>query len=304
MQDTVVDVTEWQMRGFKTLTEQVAELRTLAANPRQRLRTGMPSLDLLVLGPAAGEVFTFLGRSFVGKSLIATNIMMNNPDRKIIFFSLEMPDHQVLQRLYAHYADINGREVSRMTMQNKLPETLDFMPDRFKHQVVIDADGITLGDMSAYVEQYEAWYGDRPEAVIIDYLEEIAGSKASGEGWVRTEATASSLKAWSKREKMPVVVLHQANQKTEPWEPPTQSSGKGGGYTESDVVVGIWRPGFDPNLGDVERMRLKDELHMNVLKNRVTGRTTVGRELRFKMSDSLMLVDLDFEANRRFYGDN
>ena len=278
------------LRGFKTIDEQVGDLRDLAANPKQRIPTGLGKLDELILGPAQGEVFTVVARSGVGKSLVATNIMVNNTDADIIFFSLEMPAHQCIQRIYSHLSDISGREIADLMFKNRLPGDIEHKVERLKRQVVVDADGLTLGDMAVYMDNYQGWFGKRPDLIIVDYLEEVGGAKQSGEGWTRTEATASAMKSFSKREKVGIISLHQANQKTEEWEPPLPSSAKGGGYTESDVVLGLWRPGRDPELGDVESRQREPDLHINVLKNRVTGRTL--KEMRFVISPSMRIIPM------------
>lgn len=277
-------------RGFHLLHEQVDQLKDFAANPRKRTPTGVPLLDEVIWGPAEGEVATFVARSGVGKSLIATNIMVNNPSSRIIFFSLEMPIHQVLMRMWAHLIDRPHSEIFELVNDNNVPDEAYRVGDELPFHVVVDEPGLTLDDMSVYLMDYEAWFGHRPECVIIDYLEEVAGAKASGEGWTRTEATASALKVWARRERVAVYSLHQANMKTEPWEPPLQSSAKGGGFTESDIVVGLWKPGKDPELGEVARAARRNDFYMNVLKNRVTG--DLADELKFQISPSMRIVPL------------
>lgn len=282
--------TPQQIRGFPILEEQVEDLRDFAANPKQRIATGIDILDEVILGPAAGEVFTFVGRSFVGKSLLATNVMAANPDESIVFFSLEMPAHQVLTRLYSHVFNTPGADVQAAIRGNRLPSQVGELASLLPRQVIVDRPALTLDDMSAYLARYEAWYGERPALVIVDYLEEVGGAKQSGEGWVRTEATASSVKAWSKEEEVAVMMLHQSNLKTEPWEAVTPGSAKGGGFTESDAVVGIWRPGWDPGLGDDASYHQRDWFFMNVLKNRVTGDRK--GELRCMIDPAMRLVKL------------
>lgn len=288
-------------RGFKLLSEHAQGLRHFAANPRKRIPTGIPSLDLLTMGPAAGEVYMFCGRSHTGKSLIATNIMANNPSLGGLFFSLEMPSHQVMERLYAHVSGRPSSEVGRMIRDNTLPDSLESEFGDYARHVIIDSSHLTLGDMSAYCGQYDAYFGQRPDFVIIDYLEEVGGSKSSGEGWVRTEATASSLKAWSRTEQMPVFVLHQSNKSEKAYEPVTEDSPKGGGFTEADVFIGLWRPGRNPELGQVERYALQYEMWMNVIKNRISNKLTMD-DLRFRITKSGLLSDLSIEKVREFYG--
>lgn len=279
-----------EMRGFKLLGEHVDDLRHFAANPRQRVPFGLRDLDKIILGPASGEVFTFVARSFVGKSLMATNVMSNNADENIIFFSLEMPAHQVLQRLYSHVFQTPAADVQTQVRTNALPAELGELSRRLPRQIIVDKPGLDLASMSAYLQRYEAHFGERPRLVIIDYLEELGGGKAGAEGWIRTEANASAVKAWAKEEAVGVFMLHQANQKSEPWEPVTPGSAKGGGFTESDVVVGGWRPGRDPDLGEVAAYQQRNWFYMNVLKNRVQGE--LAHELRYTIDPAMNLVQL------------
>src|SRR3990167_4303426 len=219
------------MEGLTLLKDQVSDLRVFSANPQQRIPWGIPSLDIITEGPAEGEVFTVLGRSFAGKSLVATNLMANNADKGLIFFSLEMPARQAVQRLFAIWASVDHRHVQQMTRRNSLPYTLEEMAEKLERQVIIDRGGLTLGDMTVYVEAYAAYFGARPLACIIDYLELIGGAKSSGEGWQRTEAVAGALKDWAKEERMPVWVLHQTNRSEKQWDPPNADSARGAGFT-------------------------------------------------------------------------
>ncbi len=279
-----------ERRIFKRLVEQLFDLKKFAANPRQRTPTGISQLDDIVWGPAEGEVVTFIARSGIGKSLIATNIVTNNPDAKIIFFSLEMPAHMCLMRMWAHQANRDHDEIFDLVYRNEIPDEVFELNSALPWAIVVDEPGLTLDDMTVYIEAYEEEFGERPDTVVIDYLEEVGGAKASGEGWTRTEATASALKVWARKQKVGVYSLHQANMKTEPWEPVIQSSAKGGGFTESDVVVGLWKPGKDPDLGVAAREARQNDLHMNVIKNRITGK--LADEVEFLITSSMRIVPL------------
>lgn len=282
--------TPQQKRGFPLLGEQVEDLYEFAANPKQRVGFGLKELDNLVLGPAPGEVFTFVARSFVGKSLVATNVMANNPDEPILFFSLEMVAHQVLPRLYSHVFNTPSHDVGLSIRHNDLPSQFGELSVRLPKQVVVDKSNLTLESMTVYTDKFTTYYGEKPRLVIIDYLEEVGGAKSSGEGWTRTEATASAVKAWARDHGVGVLLLHQASQKTEPWEPVSSSSAKGGGYTEADVVIGGWRPGRNPDLNDTAAWQMRNHFYMNVLKNRVTG--DLKGELRYTIDPAMKLVQL------------
>lgn len=274
-------------------------LREFAANPRQRVRTGIPSLDIITEGPAAGEVYTIMGRSFSGKSLVATNIMANNPKLPLLFFSLEMPERQALSRLYCTYENVEHSAVLSQMKNGTLPDLFDTFPEKLPKQIIVDRPGQTLDDLSFIVDQYETYFEERPAAVLIDYLELLQGEK--GEGHFRTEMVAKRLKDWAKGEQVAVFLLHQTNRSEPEWAEPTADSARGAGFTESDVVVGMWQPGRDPKLMNSEKLALEGEVHMNVLKNRITGRTTGAKVIRLKLEQTLKLVDLAAEETRRYY---
>ena len=279
------------MDGFTLLADQIADLRRFSANPLQRIPWGIPSLDIITEGPAEGEVALVMGRSFTGKSLVATNLMVNNTDKGMIFFSLEMPARQAVQRLYATWSGTDHSSVQEMTKKNSLPAHLDEMAVDLQRHVVVDRSALTLGDMAVHIESYDTYFGHRPDAAIIDYLELIGGGKSSGEGWQRTEAIAGALKDWAKDERMPVFVLHQTNRSEQEWKAPNADSARGAGFTEADLVVGLWAPWKDPDLGQAERQQLSDQIWFNVLKNRVTGKVTQA-PIRTRLKENLRIVDL------------
>jgi hypothetical protein len=300
------------VRGIRPIRDQIARWKLDVANPKRRIPLGWPQLDKIVRGPAPGEVFTLLAASHVGKSLFATNVMANNPDAPIIFFSLEMPEHQVLGNLVAHVFDMPGVDLEDMEHRQELPDFIDELPNRLPMQVVVDDDGLTFEEMGAYLEDFESWYGERPSLAIIDYLEEVGGAKASGEGYLRTEAAAAAAKAWAKRHRIGVLLLHQTKHGTKQWEPPTKQDVKSAGYTEADVVLGAWRPGWNPSLAtrlDISEVSERESLlSINVLKNRVRGIRE--EELTFRIDPAKRIVETwlapanHYAESQRFFFDD
>lgn len=256
---------------WRTLTQQVEGLHVYTDNPQKRVRTGLGPIDLLIGGPAAGEVCTFLGRSYSGKSIVAQNIMWRNADKPIIFFSLEMHYLLALQRLYSIWANHPHREVLDSIERGIIPLEFDDLPAAFEGHLIVDRSGLSAGDMWQYIKEYEQQYEHKPAAVIVDYLEMIGGAKTSGEGWVGTEKCAQEMKELAKDAEVPVFLIHQANKMQPPWEPPDMDSARGGGFTEADFLIGMWRPHLNPKIADWERKAMEDEVFFTVLKNRARG---------------------------------
>jgi ABC-type oligopeptide transport system ATPase subunit len=286
-------------RGFQTIAEQTRNLREYSANPAQRIRTGFESLDLLVEGPAPGEVFTIIGRSYSGKSLVATEIMRNNPKKGSIFFSLEMPYRQALMRLYSQWADLNADTVRFQIKHNTLSSNLEEMAQELDRHVIIDRSGLNTTDMTLLIEAYQDWYEKKPDFILIDYLERVAGVKSGADGWQGVEAQADMIKDLAKSLDIPVFLFHQTNRSEDAWVPPTDRSARGGGFTEADFVVGMWQPASDPALTIHERQALWNTVRMTVLKNRYSGEQNMPwKPLEFERTDSLRFVDLAIQAEK------
>ncbi len=205
-----------------------------------------------------------------------------------------MPARQAITRLYSTHEHIDARAVFEQMSKGSLPDWFETLADKIPQQIIV-ADDLSLGDMAAYIIQFEEYYGIKPAAVIIDYLELILADE--GEGSLRTEYTAKALKRWSREQDVAVFLLHQTNRSEPVWDPPNEDSARGAGYTESDVVIGMWQPARDPKLGWIDQRALDGQVHFNVLKNRITGRTTF-QPMIYKLDDDLRLVDLSEVAAR------
>lgn len=278
---------------FDSLDKQIESLYEFSANPQQRIRTGLDVIDNLCGGPAPGEVFMVLGRSFSGKSLMAQNIIWHNREIPSIFFSLEMPYMQALQRLYAIWSDTPGRVVQEMTEHGTLPEMVKYMADEFPYHRIVDQEGLSLMLMGEYVKRFEQEYQSRPAFVLVDYLELVNGSKKSGEGWVGVDMIATALKDWAKEQQLPVFVLHQCNLSEDAWVPPTPNSPRGGGFTEADFVVGMWQEGRNPKLSSLEADFKRGVVNFNVLKNRAYGDLSIHRSIEYLITPSLRLESMN-----------
>ena len=85
-------------------------------------------------------------------------------------------------------------------------------------------------------------------------------------------------------------LIHQANKSEPSWQPPTEDSPRGGGFTESDFMIGVWKPAKDPELDNAERRWLEDKLAVNVLKNRAYFTLIDEKIYRFEPSTRLTEV--------------
>lgn len=155
-----------------------------------------------------------------------------------------------------------------------MPDDMWELIKEYPRHAIVDDVSIGFETMSRYVGEFHEGFGERPAFVVVDYLELLGGAKRSGEGFVAVDQVATTLKDWAKGEEMRVFVLHQANRKEPKWRPITEDSPRFGGFTEADQLIGLWKPSFNPEKDYYERLSMKDDIHINVLKNRPYGEET------------------------------
>jgi replicative DNA helicase len=250
------------------LYHNVDALFNFAKSDVKRVGTGIKELDKHIRGVAPGEVCTILGTSGSGKSLLGQVIIHNNKHIPSMFFSMEMPAMQATIRLYSMWSNTPAPDVQDAVDKGDPPLDMWDMVQEFSKHRIDDRSGLSTAAMSESIAEYESDYGFRPEFVVLDYLELIGGTAAHAEGVQGVDAQATMIKEWAKQEEIRVFLLHQTNRSQKEWHAPTKDSARYGGYTQADFVIGLWQRKKDPELEFLERLRLKNTLCVNIIKNR------------------------------------
>lgn len=254
-----------------------SDLLAYAGGPA-RVPTGLASVDeVLGGGLGSSEVCVVVGRSGSGKSLVGQNFVEANLDRPSIFLSLEMAPAMTAQRSLSIWKDIASSTVRDQVRSNQLDVDL-LLEWRKEHSRVwwFTEGWVDLDRMGDVMWEATSQLGERPHLVVIDYLE-LVGAGAGGEAAIEAVvAVARGLKEWAKKERTAVVVLHQTNSSVRRGEAIRPHNVRYGGFTEADVVLGVWRPheweprhgSSDPPLSMYELQELEQCIALNVIKNR------------------------------------
>ena len=259
-----------------TSNDGVRGLIKYAANPTKRVATGMWQLDNLIGGGVGlGEVCVIVGKSGSGKSLVGQNMVENNLDVPTVFFSFEMPGTMLLTRSIAMWSGKTHDQVFTMVETNNLdPEMLADWEDAHRNSYFVTRTGLDLTAMSQTLKEAEEAIGARPALIVIDYMELVA-SVAGGETIDNVTSVAQALKGWAKEEEVACVILHQTNKSLRHGDAPDEDSARYGGFTEADIVIGVWRPHkwTAKNKGDVPMPQstvdyLRGYFGINLIKNR------------------------------------
>lgn len=246
----------------------------------KRIPTGLKTIDLMTGGGLGkGEVGLIIGKSGSGKSIVGQNIVEANLEKAGVFFSMEMPGMMCFSRSLAMYIDQDYYNVfDSLNMGTGIPDNLKpFIEDwaeSHKNMYLVTRGMLTLEEMTSVLNEAEKVLEQKPEYVVIDYLElvSVAGTDSSVEAVTNV---AQNLKAWAKENQVAVWVLHQVNKTLKHGFSPDEDSARYGGFTESDIVIGVWRPHrWTPTtktempMADIIKDDLKKFFGINLIKNR------------------------------------
>lgn len=242
-ENTIVTISE-----LREATEKF--LRDLKHN---RIYTGLASLDKnLIL--TKGMMFGALGSPGSGKTSFL-NLFMKTTSKNhgpCLYFSMDMSKDLLGTKIIQNYTGYSLEKLEDMilhkTFDKKYLEAYELYVEDYKNVGFCFENGYTIEHISNEIKRYEDRVGSRVSLVGVDYLEKVSGpfsEETANSGFV-----ASSLANLAKKHDTCIGLLLQ----------PSKASGspadefksyrsiKGASKIEQDAraIIGIWRPGYDP----------------------------------------------------------
>lgn len=163
---------------FQTFEERYERMKEEKA-VQERFTSGFKSIDdnLLGGGPHRGELYSWIGLSGAGKSLMLVTAAVRNVSlgKRVLYISLEMNEDMIAERFDAQFANININElqVKEDIVKAALREEKDKVDDpRLLVIKQFPAGTLTVNTLRAYMQQVQMM-GFKPDLVIIDYIGEM-----------------------------------------------------------------------------------------------------------------------------------
>lgn len=188
--------------------------------------TEFPDLDRLIGGGLKpGEMFVLAARPSIGKTALALNIIRNiinretdgpRSRRKVAFFSLEMTDKQIIQRLLCTEAKVPLSAIYEGSLQDADTQRLGAAVDSLRRaNLFIDStSAISVFELRAKARKMKELNGI--DLIVIDYLQLMrAGDRSAESRQVEVAAISGGLKAIAKELNVPVLVLAQLSRESE-----------------------------------------------------------------------------------------
>lgn len=284
---------------------QLESLRTdTVRDDAGRLWLGLPTLDNILEGLRPGEVFGLMARPGIGKTLVLGHITRAVAETAFghVFFSLEMPAAQIIDRIAGAHFGMN-RHTLRERLKAGALDTAHY-EQAFSRFVLVDAPGLSVADMSAKLRQIQAsTLRDQPlRMVTVDHLGLVGGDRKMNT-YDRVSTQARELKELAKRFNVSVLLAVQVNREAggDGSKELGLGSARDSGVVEEamDYLVAMRRLDRSQTLSQFEREKYRDVLFAKVVKNRHGSPDTEiairidPRTLQLSEDPSLVIEDND-----------
>lgn len=246
----------------KQLTTVFKDMQERAKDPQsiQGMPFGIRDVDRKIGGLLGGDVCVIAGRPGMGKTTMAQNIaqyLCEDYKSRVVIFSLEMKDVQIMARMLASEAKIKfSRFRSSHFAEADWPKLTEAAGRMSAWKCHIE-DATTLSsftplDLRTALQRITMTHG-KPDLVIVDYLQLMEATKPARNRVDEVSQISRHLKSLAMYFDIPFVVLSQLSRKVEerPNKRPMLSDLRESGAIEQDAdIVGFL---YDDAYYDEER---------------------------------------------------
>jgi replicative DNA helicase len=206
-------------------------------NPITGIPSGFDFLDKMTSGFQNDEFIIIGARPGVGKTALALNMASHITFHKKIpaaFFSLEMSDITLMQRLISSEAKVEANHIRDGFLSadsyKRIIDTMGIIYEAPLH--IVDMPNMKLLDLRAQARKMRAQ--QNVEIIFIDYLGLISHENNALPRYEQISEISRSLKSLARELHIPVVVLCQLNRDAQ-YEPPTLANLRDSGSIEQDA---------------------------------------------------------------------
>lgn len=227
------------------------------------IKSGYIDLDKIILGFKKSDLVILAGRPAMGKTALATNIMLNITRKKMrtLFFSMEMSKNQITERLLSMESGVDSTkfrkkgDLTRDDLKN-LKEISDAWETNNIEDLIIidDTSMLTLEKIKSRINRL-IQKKQPPDLIIIDYLQLLSSSGKFERRDLEISNLTRTLKIIARTNDVPIICLSQLNRECERRvnKRPMLSDLRDSGAIEqdADIVMFIYRDEiYDPKTKD------------------------------------------------------
>jgi len=224
-------------------------------NPITGISSGFDKLDQMTSGFQRDEFIIIGARPSVGKTALALNMASHIAFHKKIptaFFSLEMSDIALVQRLISSEATVQAQNIrSGFLSTGDYKKIVDVMSVIYEAPFhIVDMPNMRLLDLRAQARKMRAQ--QQVEIIFIDYLGLVGHENGALPRYEQISEISRSLKSLARELHIPVVVLCQLNRDAQ-WEVPTLANLRDSGSIEQDADLVLFLNREPPKKSNKEK---------------------------------------------------
>ena len=261
--------------------EAIQILQKAAANKGELtgIPTGYRKLDEMTAGWQASDLIILAGRPAMGKTAFALSLAKNiavDYNTPVAFFSLEMNNVQLVNRLISNVCEIEGKKILNGQLDEEEWKRLDANIGRLQSAPIYvdDTAGMSIFELRTKARRLVREKGVK--MIMIDYLQLMNANGAKfGSRQEEVSTISRSLKGLAKELNIPVLALSQLNRTVENREGlegkrPQLSDLRESGAIEqdADMVLFVHRPEYYHILTDDHGHDLRGMAQIIIAKHR------------------------------------
>ena len=265
--------------------------------------TGFKRLDRMTNGLQAGALIVLAARPGMGKTSLAMNLVEHaslRAGKTCAVFSLEMPRHEIVQRLICSYANVSMKSALSGELSAKEWKKLMLAGDQLKKSNIYidDSSRITPAEILSKCRRLKTTSGG-VDLIMIDYIQLMSSGASNLAGAENRQQEVASitrdLKIMAKELGVPVIALSQLR-RIQSKEPQLSDLRESGAIEQdADIVMFISRPEAIATKEEIDSGKIvKGAAELILAKHRAGEQGRVA--LRF-IGEYTKFVDVD-EQNR------
>jgi replicative DNA helicase len=258
------------------------------------IKTDFVEVDDILGGFEKGSLNLLAARPAMGKTAVALQMLMNaalNQDKKVLMFSVEMTNRELIKRLLTNYTETDNKNLKDGFNQDlqKFEEYEQKAMQFQSENITISDSDMTLSAIKSKTMELSKTNG--LDLVIIDYLQivECDNGKKNSNKNDDVSHISRALKELAKKCNVPIICLSQLSRAVESRggdKRPILSDLRDSGAIEQDAdsVSFLYRPEYYNIEVDESGESTRNLLNWIVAKNRSGATTTRDAKLHIKLS--------------------
>ena len=233
---------------INTTKEYIVKMQERGTSYLTGQTTGFDALDRKTTGFNPGDLVIIAARPSMGKTSIVLNTTLKNLEKGdgVIFFSLEMPETQLMIRLVSAKSGVPLQNVRKGELNPEQAKKVEqaFKDLEDKKLFVDDTGSVNINQLRARARKIATKEDNNIKMIIVDYLQLMSGTGGSDRRLVVDEISRG-LKLLAREMEIPIVALSQLNRGLEnrPDKRPMLSDIRESGAIEqdADIIMFVYR---------------------------------------------------------------